>query len=53
MGADNASIQFHEHPDADLPDVFRIQVLDFLRIVWPDMDSPASTVSATGRATRI
>src|SRR5215472_9491980 len=35
MSPDDSTIQFHEHPDADLPEVFRIQVLDFLRIVWP------------------
>jgi|SRR5215469_1672397 len=35
MTADDSAIQFHEYPDADLPEVFRIQVLDFLRIVWP------------------
>jgi len=31
----DSAIQFHEYSDADLPEVFRIQVLDFLRIVWP------------------
>ena len=36
VSADDSAIQFHEYPDPDLPDVFRIQVLDFLRIVWPD-----------------
>jgi hypothetical protein len=30
-------IQLHEYSDADLPDVFRIQVLDFLRIAAPPM----------------
>jgi hypothetical protein len=36
MSAEDSSIQLHECPDDDLPEVFRIQVLDFLRIVWPD-----------------
>jgi len=30
------SIQFGEYVDADLPDFIRIQVLSFLRIVWPE-----------------
>jgi hypothetical protein len=32
---DDAAIQFHEYPDPELPEPLRIQVLDFLRIVWP------------------
>jgi len=36
MSLDNSAIQLHHYSDADLPGVLRIQVLDFLRIVWPD-----------------
>jgi len=36
MSLDNSAIQLHHYSDADLPEVLRIQVLDFLRIVWPD-----------------
>jgi hypothetical protein len=36
MSPDDSAIQLHQYPDADLPEVFRIQILDFLRIVWPD-----------------
>ncbi len=36
MSDDDAAIQFHEYADPDLPEPLRIQVLDFLRIVWPE-----------------
>lgn len=36
MSDDDAAIQFHEYTDPDLPWPLRIQVLDFLRIVWPE-----------------
>lgn len=32
----DAAILYHEYSDAELPDAIRTQVLDFLRIVWPE-----------------
>lgn len=34
--ADDTAIRFHAYADDDFPEHLRIQVLDFLRIVWPD-----------------
>ena len=34
--ADDAVIEFREYSDHDLPEVLQLQVLCFLRIVWPD-----------------
>lgn len=36
MADDAAAIQFREYADQDLPETLKLQVLCFLRIVWPD-----------------
>lgn len=36
MSEPGPAIEFQEHSDADLPESLRLQVLSFLRIVWPD-----------------
>jgi hypothetical protein len=36
MSEDDAAIRFREYSDANLPEPLRIQVLSFLRIVWPE-----------------
>lgn len=36
MADGSTEIKFAEYSDPDLPDLLRVQVLSFLRIVWPD-----------------